>query len=316
MSDNSGIEWTDATWNPTTGCTKVSPGCDNCYAERLYNRFHGKGAFDTVTLHPERLEIPFHWRRPRRVFVDSMSDLFHVDVPREFIGSVFSTMQQATNHTYQILTKRAERMERVVGAMHSHPPTAADRGGWYLPGHPLENVWLGVSVESMEYYARIRHLQRTPAAVRFLSCEPLLGPLRNLPLDGIHWVIAGGESGPGARPMHPDWVREIRDQCVSAGVPFFFKQWGQWWPIGPVYENFNNPDDDHDDVMDAVLEAEDRRQEVRWLSLGGETEGLDVPHQPPPRSWYVVRLSKKVAGRDLDEKTWDEMPTQAIRRMQ
>ena len=223
----SSIEWTDATWNPVTGCTEVSPGCDHCYAKTIAERFRGTPAFPVgfdVQLRPEKLEDPLHWRAPRRIFVNSMSDLFHADVPKDFIADVWRTMQLAPQHTFQILTKRAERMERVVRWLQVNAPPA-----------DKPNVWLGVSVESTDYYSRIRHLQRTPAALRFLSCEPLLGPLPELPLDGIGWVIVGGESGQGARPMHPSWVRGIRNQCRAAGVPFFFKQWGAWTPAGDIH---------------------------------------------------------------------------------
>ena len=210
----SSIEWTDATWNPVTGCTKVSPGCDHCYAETFAERFRGvpghpySMGFD-LTLRPERLEQPLQWRTPRRVFVNSMSDLFHAQVPEAYIRQIFQVMGQAHWHQFQVLTKRAERLERVACRI-SVP----------------DNVWVGVSVESPQYYSRIRHLCRTKAAVRFLSCEPLLAALPDLPLVGISWVIVGGESGHGARPMEPDWVRGIRDQCLQEQVPFFFKQWG------------------------------------------------------------------------------------------
>ncbi len=225
MSGSSTIEWTDATWNPVTGCTKVSPGCDHCYAERITERFHGKGSFEHVVLHRERLDAPSRWHRPRRVFVNSMSDLFHVNVPEEFVCEVLSVCAQNRQHVFQILTKRAERLERLI------------RGGYERnPLLDLQNVWFGVSVESSTYYARVRHLQRVPdhaagydrhpGTVRFLSCEPLLAPLPDLPLDGIGWVIVGGESGAGARPMQADWVRDIRDQCERADVAFFFKQAG------------------------------------------------------------------------------------------
>ena len=223
MNATSKIEWTDATWNPVTGCTKVSPGCDHCYAETFAERWRGipghpyEQGFE-LKLWPDRLALPGRWAKPRRVFVNSMSDLFHVDVPREYIAEVFDVMLTNSQHTYQVLTKRAERMERVVRWYAGLGDAYSGRAG--------RSVWLGVSVESPTYYSRIRHLQRTPAAVRFLSCEPLLAPLPDLPLDGIHWVIVGGESGPGSRPMHPDWVRDIRDQCQRAGVAFFFKQWG------------------------------------------------------------------------------------------
>lgn len=214
MGDRSSIEWTDATWNPVTGCSKVSPGCQHCYAERLAHRLKAMGvptyrnAFE-VTLHPHVLERPLHWRRPRRVFVNSMSDLFHEEVPEDFIHSVFSVMARAPQHVFQILTKRADRLLEVASKL-SWP----------------SNVWQGVSVESAAYTWRIDRLRRVPATVRFLSIEPLLGPIPDLPLDGISWVIVGGESGYGHRPADPDWVRILRDQCVAAHVPFFFKQWG------------------------------------------------------------------------------------------
>lgn len=245
MSDNSRIEWTEATWNPTTGCTKVSPGCDHCYAEGMFNRFNGPGAFDTVKLRPERLEVPIRWRRPRRVFVNSMSDLFHADVPDDFIARTFAVMATAGNHTYQVLTKRHARMRSLLNSprfredvahhwfelydkyacRRQFVPTWADH--W-----PLPNVWLGVSVEDQHWAnLRIPALLNTPAAVRFLSCEPLLGPvgLRDewmWATRGVHWVIVGGESGHGARPMDAEWATSLRDQCATAGVPFFMKQAG------------------------------------------------------------------------------------------
>jgi protein gp37 len=214
VSDGSSIEWTDATWNPVRGCTKISPGCKNCYAERFSERFRGveghpfEQGFD-LRLVPSFLELPLRWRTPRRIFVNSMSDLFHEDVPYDFIARVFDVIRRTPRHQFQILTKRAERMAALTSTL--QVPT---------------NTWLGVSVESAEYTSRIDALRSTDATIRFLSVEPLLGPIPHLPLDGIHWVIAGGESGPHARPMEPDWVRSIRDQCVGAGVPFFFKQWG------------------------------------------------------------------------------------------
>lgn len=210
----SNIEWTTATWNPITGCTKVSPGCDHCYAETFAKRFRGVPGHPyeqgfTPTLRPERLRQPLDWKRPSTIFVNSMSDLFHVTVPEDFIREVFAVMGQASWHQFQVLTKRAERLERVARRLD-------------VPS----NVWLGVSVESPTYYSRIRHLGRVAAPIRFLSCEPLLAPLPDLPLDGIHWVIVGGESGPGARPMDAEWVRDIRAQCARHAIPFFFKQWG------------------------------------------------------------------------------------------
>ncbi|MBI3636412.1 MAG: phage Gp37/Gp68 family protein [Candidatus Rokubacteria bacterium] len=214
MSEHSGIEWTDATWNPVTGCSKVSPGCKNCYAERLASRLRAMGnpryarGF-AVTLHPDQLVLPLRWKQPKRIFVNSMSDLFHPSIPEQYIRRVFDVMEHAHWHTFQILTKRSERLARLARTL----PWPA-------------NVWQGVSVENARYTSRIRDLQKVPAVVRFLSIEPLLGPISRLPLANIHWVIVGGESGGGRRPMAAPWVREIRDQCLNARVPFFFKQWG------------------------------------------------------------------------------------------
>lgn len=218
MADKSAIEWTDATWNPVTGCTKISAGCDNCYAERFSERFRGvpghpfESGFD-LTLRPERLEQPLSWRRPRMIFVNSMSDLFHKDVPKEFIGKVFGTMESAHWHTFQVLTKRSSLMRDFLKSRYGSAPG---------PAH----IWCGVSVEDGSKLSRVRHLQKAPAGIRFLSIEPLLGPVGTLQLEGIDWVIVGGESGPRARPMEREWVREIRDQCKASGVAFFFKQWG------------------------------------------------------------------------------------------
>ena len=214
MATKSKIEWTETTWNPVTGCSKVSAGCKNCYAERMAARLQAMGnvryknGFD-VTLHDDLIEAPLKWKRSRLVFVNSMSDLFHENVPFEFIQKVFSVMEQCPQHTFQILTKRSQRLLEVSRSL-----------PW------PENVWMGVSVEDNRVVGRITDLQAVPAFIRFLSCEPLIGPIENLPLNGIHWVIVGGESGPGARPMHPDWVDMIFNQCRFAGVAFFFKQWG------------------------------------------------------------------------------------------
>ncbi len=214
MADNSKIEWTEATWNPVTGCSKISDGCKNCYAERLALRLRVMGSaryrngFD-VTLHADLLEMPKRWRKPRVVFVNSMSDLFHDHVPVEFIQRVFDTMQNCPQHTFQVLTKRTARLRAM-----------ADKLPW------PKNVWMGVSVENAAVMHRIDDLRAVPAAVRFLSCEPLLGPMNDLRLESIHWVIVGGESGPHARPMDKAWVMGILRQCRQAGVPFFFKQWG------------------------------------------------------------------------------------------
>jgi protein gp37 len=214
MGTNSPIEWTDATWNPVTGCTKVSPGCKHCYAERMANRLQAMGqknysnGFD-VTLQPRMLELPLHWKAPKRIFVNSMSDLFHEDVPLTYIQQVFDVMRKAHWHQFQILTKRAERVDELSRELEWAP-----------------NIWMGVSVESEKYLYRIDHLRKTPAEVKFLSLEPLLGPLPEMDLRGIGLAIVGGESGPGARPVDAAWVTDIRDQCVQAGVAFFFKQWG------------------------------------------------------------------------------------------
>ncbi len=214
MGQNSAIEWTEATWNPLTGCDKISPGCTHCYAERMSLRLRLMGqpnyrnGFD-VTLHEHALEIPLHWKKPQRIFVNSMSDLFHKHVPADFIHRVFATMRKASWHRFQILTKRSERLAEMDAEI-----------DWPA------NVWMGVSVENSDYRFRADHLRRTHAAVRFLSVEPLLGPIPNLNLDNLHWMIVGGESGPGARPMLEEWVLDLRDQCENANVPFFFKQWG------------------------------------------------------------------------------------------
>jgi protein gp37 len=209
-SDHSAIEWTEATWNPTSGCTKVSPGCDRCYAERITQRFPRTFPNGFVlTLRPEALEIPLRWRRPRLIFVNSMSDLFHAGVPEDYIRLVFDVMKRTPHHTYQILTKRAERLARI-----------APRLEWPA------NVWMGVSVESSEFTWRIDYLRRVPAAIRFVSAEPLLSALPDLKLDGIHWLIAGGESQSGCRHADSRWFSDLRDQCARAGVAFFLKQLG------------------------------------------------------------------------------------------
>jgi protein gp37 len=214
MSDGSSIEWTDATWNPVRGCTKVSQGCKHCYAETFAERFRGvpdhpfEHGFD-LQLVPKALELPLRWRASRRIFVNSMSDLFHERVPEDYIAKVFDVMRRASQHQFQVLTKRASRMATLASQLAL-----------------TDNIWMGTSVENKDYISRIDDLRRVDAAVRFLSIEPLLGPIEKLNLRGIHWVIVGGESGHGAREMDPDWVRRIRDQCVVSGVRFFFKQWG------------------------------------------------------------------------------------------
>ena len=246
MSANSSIEWTEATWNPVTGCTKVSPGCAHCYAETFAERFRGvpghpyQQGFD-LKLWPERLDLPLRWKRPRTIFVNSMSDLFHADVPDTYIASVFDVMRRADWHTFQVLTKRPERVAALSRQLEWSP-----------------NIWMGTSVENQRWTSRIDHLRGTDAQVKFLSCVPLLGPLQ-LDLDGIDWVIVGGESGYRARPMRADWARDIRAQCEHAAVPFFFKQWGA-----------------HDE--------------------------------------HGIRVGKGRAGRVLDGRTWDAMPSRAAER--
>jgi protein gp37 len=289
------IEWTDETWNPTTGCDRVSPGCDNCYALTLAKRLKGMGQARyqndgdprtsgpgfRLTVHPDALDLPLRWKRPRRVFVNSMSDMFHEDVGPTFLAAVWRTMRSCPQHTFQILTKRSRRLPRAVEAMYPGALVA------------LPNVWLGVSIESDRYTFRASHLRQTPAAVRFLSLEPLLGPLPSLNLDGIDWVIVGGESGPGARPMHVDWVRDIRDRCVAAGVPFFFKQWGAWRYVVEAHTPGCT-----DDLFPGPWEC---------LYLNGLHGGRDAI--PDATSCVVQRVGKAKAGRVLDGRTWDEYPS-------
>lgn len=297
------IEWTDETWNPVTGCDRVSSGCDNCYALTLAKRLKAMGQAKYqrdgdprtsgpgfgVTCHPHVLDEPLRWRKPRRVFVNSMSDLFHREVRDEFIGSVWRSMAQARQHTFQVLTKRPQRMAKLLARWADHSSDSASGGPRWRDHHlpwnesdtwPLPNVWLGTSIESDDYTFRADHLRATPAAVRFLSLEPLLGPLPSLDLTGIDWVIVGGESGPRARPMHPDWVREIRDRCVASGVSFFFKQWGNYRPL------------------------------LDYLMDGGAcpVRVTELPSPDGSRRGEMALVGKKAAGRELDGCTWDEWP--------
>lgn len=214
MASTSSIEWTETTWNPVTGCSKISPGCKHCYAERMAKRLaamrqprYANGF--RVTLQDDIVDLPLRWKKPRLVFVNSMSDMFHTDVPDGFIAKCFEVMNEARQHTFQILTKRPDRVRELATDLY-----------W------SENIWMGTSVETAEFSWRSKEIAKVPAAIRFLSVEPLLGPIPRLPLQGIDWVIVGGESGPGARPMQPSWVRAIRDRCTTRNVPFFFKQWG------------------------------------------------------------------------------------------
>jgi protein gp37 len=218
VADNSAIEWTEATWNPVTGCSKVSPGCAHCYAETFAERWRGipghpyEQGFD-LRIWPERLEVPLRWKRPRMIFVNSMSDLFHEDIPLDFVRQVFDVMSRAEWHTFQILTKRHERLAEVAPEL-DWPP----------------NVWMGVTIENRRFVHRAERLREIPAAIRFISAEPLLGPLDGLDLSGIDWLIAGGESGPRHRLVKVEWLRDLRDRCDDEGVAFFFKQWGGWRP--------------------------------------------------------------------------------------
>lgn len=339
MSDRTGIEWTDATWNPVTGCTKVSPGCDHCYAETFAERFRGteghyfERGFD-VQLRPEKLDQPLRWRRPRRIFVNSMSDLFHDQVPDEYIAQVWAVMALAPQHTFQVLTKRHGRMRSLLSsarfddlftdALYSFESPTGDEPAEPVgsaPG-PLPNVWLGVSVEDQKRAdLRVPALLDTPAAVRFLSCEPLLGPvdltgfgtqqsywltgrpgwgapepgpLAMQPLEigpRIDWVIVGGESGPHARPMHPTWARLLRNQCVDAGVPFHFKQWGEWGPIIPA-SGQPRALIGFDDGLTQHLEPDEH---IRYFHRA-------------PGSVEMFRVGKKAAGRELEGRTWDQFP--------
>jgi len=310
------IEWADNVWNPVTGCTKVSEGCRNCYAETMANRFWGDRKFSDVRIHPERLGQPLDWGKPVRVFVNSMSDLFHKDVDSRYIGNVFQIMQKAKQHKFLILTKRADRMQKLL----SQWSDGHDPKSW--PDWPLPNVWLGVSVENQKTAdERIPLLLQTQAAVRFVSCEPLLGPIDlwkfatreetfgsmydhrgsygfipGFPKDpikyheGIDWVIAGGESGKNARPMHPDWARSIRDQCVDAGVPFFFKQWGEW---AEVYE-----------AGDGWYCLSNKKGNEIMTRIPNKTKILE-------NAWdghLIARVGKKRAGRLLDGREWNEFP--------
>lgn len=308
----SAIEWTDETWNPTVGCSRVSPGCDHCYAigvahramqpahEGLTIKRKGEPTDWTgeVRLLPDRLDVPLRWRKPRRVFVDSMSDLFHRDVCSHFIGSVFRTMARCPQHTFQVLTKRPQRMCAWVNANNE------------ITVPTLPNVWLGTSIESDLYTWRADHLRATPAAVRFLSLEPLLGPLPSLDLTGIDWVIVGGESGPGSRPMHPTWVRDIRDRCTDAGVAFFFKQWGDW-------EQADRAQATHLLAEYGVPKAGGGRHEPSLIPIENGTmkdpygpgSGVqDLVDRGHPGWVRVRRVGKKRAGRELNGRTWDDMP--------
>ncbi len=310
------IEWADVVWNPVTGCTKVSAGCKHCYAERMWPRLATGRPFTSVQCHDDRLHAPLHWKKPRRVFVNSMSDLFHEDVPDEFIDRVFAVMALCPQHTFTVLTKRPRRMFDYMNGQDECLDdaridlirlTASYYGYTDFPGTeikwPIQNVWLGVSCENQETAdKRIPLLLKTPAALRFVSCEPLLGPI-NLEdrYNGItlNWVIVGGESGPKARPMHPDWARSLRDQCQFESVPFFFKQWGEWAPACAQYPDTDAEQDENDNA-----------------SCGGDicmsNDGYiwedGVQPSTTGRPWLINRVGKKKAGRLLDGVLHDEFP--------
>lgn len=313
MGDRTGIEWTDATWNPQVGCSRVSRGCQHCYAEtqaagRLVNSpaYRGvttNGHFNgTVNLLPDRLDQPLRWRRPRLIFVNSMSDLFHENVPTDWIARVVGIMARSTRHTFQVLTKRPERMVQVLADPNFRDDVQAQVGlSFDADAWPLPHVWWGVSVEADRFCSRVDVIRHMPAAVRWVSAEPLVGPLPSLNLDGIGWVVVGGESGRGAEPMHPEWARDIRDRCVAAGVPFLFKQWGEWAPAPWKVAR----SDEHLGATHAVLDsAPPVPHELRHKPWS-----LDRADEPPSH-WAGIRLvGKKAAGRELDGRTWDEYPS-------
>ena len=305
-----GIAWTDRTWNPVRGCVKVSPGCKHCYAETFAERWRGipghpyEQGFD-LRLVPEKLDEPLRWRKPARIFVNSMSDLFQEGVPFDFIDGAFVTMVQSPRHTYQILTKRPENMRAYFQNPHRHLVRLGS-GLPEVPPWPLPNVWLGVSVEDRKYgLPRIDILRKVPAVVRFLSIEPLLEDLGTIDLTGIHWVIVGGESGPGARPMHPDWVRSIRDQCSAAGVPFFFKQWGEWTDLQHAGGNsWTFTRTTKSGARYGVVE--DNSGDGSWRI--GEFETRYPWHTTTDAGPCMVRVGKHAAGRLLDGREWNEFP--------
>lgn len=276
MNGKTKIEWADRVWNPVVGCTPASAGCAHCYAKRIYERFYQERPFSQVQLHPERLDDPLHWRYPSRVLVNSMSDLFHYEVSYDFIADIVETIALSPKHTFMVLTKRPKRMQFIFSEVMK-----------ILADNPLPNLWLGVTVENQQAAdERIPLLLQTPAAVRFVSVEPMLGPVDlgnylclthskgGLTLGNyLDWVICGGETGPGARPMHPDWVVSLRDQCVNANVPFFFKSWGDWEPA--------------------------------YVSMGLNAK-YRVFTFPDRETMY--RVGKKTAGRILDGEEWNEFP--------
>ncbi|WP_018991269.1 DUF5131 family protein [Aromatoleum toluclasticum] len=344
MSDSTGIEWTDATWNPVTGCSKVSAGCKHCYAERDWARLSANKStryfgrkFTDVQCHDDVIALPLRWTKPRRIFVNSMSDLFHSDVPDAFIDRVFAAMALTPHHTYQVLTKRPERMRDYLSssarrddwaragdmiAESMEPQRYANISHVGEPGNlvsvfsawPLPNVWLGVSIEDQETAAaRIPLLLDTPSAVRWISAEPLLGSvdLRLLQQPdgqrrdglnyGLHWVVVGGESGPKSRPMHPQWARTLRDQCAVAGVTFLFKQWGEWAPRSDCYHT----------LTCGQAAAEIDPSATKWPCIrltGAGRNGRDLANACDGDDCYMQKVGKKLAGRLLDGVLHDAYP--------
>lgn len=338
MSDKTGIEWTDATWNPTTGCDRVSPGCDNCYAMTLAPRLKAMGSprYQTdgdpktsgpgfgFAMHEDALAKPMEWTRPRRIFVNSMSDLFHSSMSLGFLARVWAVMSIAEQHTFQILTKRPGVMRSVLSGQVSPMPGVSmpfkmlvdvermKMGFPVLPDSlradgtyawPLRNVWLGTSVEDQKRAdLRIPALLETPAAVRFLSCEPLLGPVSlfaNTKIDTgvlVDWVIVGGESGPGARPMHPEWARGLRAECNAYDIAFHFKQWGEWVKVDRIADAA---------AGDVWVLGEGGMEPVPWRP---DTAGAEAHRWGPHRDQLMRRVGKKAAGRVLDGRAWDEFP--------
>lgn len=361
MSDNTSIEWADATWNPLTGCTKITKGCENCYASTFAERFRGTPGhyFETgfdLKLRPDKLDLPLRWKKSRKVFVTSMGDLFHKDVPTDFIHQVLAVMAATPQHTYQILTKRAPRMRsilrdecRCTNAGHQpgvHITSAIDwvatpHSPLHIPGlpkglyhqiqWPLPNVWVGVSVEDQtQADRRIPALRETPAAVRWLSCEPLLGPVdlsehlvaaeaypafsgNAWDRGDLAWIVAGGESGHGARPMHPDWARTLRDQAVAAEVPFFFKQWGEHLPVDVFADPtmaggraFRRPGGGTSAavIREVGPSGTMRTAVTRPMVPGDRAKGGELLDDKT----FAVRVGKKAAGRVLDGREWNEFP--------
>lgn len=340
MGDNTKIEWTEASWNPTIGCSKVSAGCDHCYAIGVVHRAmqpahvgltiarEGERPDWTGEIRyvPERLDQPLKWKRSRKIFVNSLSDLFHPDLlnlrttdrfGHDFpvLAEIVAVMVRAEWHTFQVLTKRPQIMASVL----RHPMFKLDVNAILLrDGHPVmpggmsgtdtawpAHIWWGTSIDEDRYSFRANHLRDTPAAVRFLSLEPLLGALPSLDLTGIDWVIVGGESGPGARPMHPAWVRDLRDRCVKAGIPYFFKQWGSWGPEAPKVNGVYQMGKGFALANDGTLY---NQQDIRWPDGPRRGEALRAGHDRAQLT-AMYRMNKKAAGRDLDGRTWDEYPT-------